>query len=134
MRVLTSVLVGGLLLVSAACSNRGGAPVPDSPPSPGPTRAEEKPAPTSLEQTRALLVGKWLRDGDPNRFREFHKDGTVHDGSTAAVFSGRYAVVKADGLDLELGNKRQVTIVKLTPDQLVLREPGGTEEKYQRAR
>jgi hypothetical protein len=77
------------------------------------------------------IVGKWQMSGAENQtVWEFLSNGSVNAGDVA----GRYKFGDQDRLKIETPFSTTVYQVKLSSDQLVLEQPGGSKLEFTRVR
>jgi hypothetical protein len=79
----------------------------------------------------STIVGKWRMSGAENQtVWEFLSNGSVHVGDVA----GRYKFGDQDRIKIETPFATTVYLVKLSSDQLVLQELGGSKLEFTRLR
>jgi hypothetical protein len=79
----------------------------------------------------STIVGKWRMSGAENQTAwEFLSNGSVHVGDVA----GRYKFGDQDRIKIETPFATTVYLVKLSSDQLVLQELGGSKLEFTRLR
>jgi hypothetical protein len=77
------------------------------------------------------IVGKWRMSGAENQtVWEFLSNGSVHVGDVA----GRYKFGNQDRIKIETPFATTVYLVKISSDQLVLQEPGGSKLEFTKVR
>jgi hypothetical protein len=77
------------------------------------------------------IVGKWRMSGAENQtVWEFLSNGSVHVGDVV----GRYKFGDRDRIKIETPFATTVYLVKLSSDQLVLQELGGSKLEFRRVR
>jgi len=77
------------------------------------------------------IVGKWRMSGAENQtVWEFSSNGSVHVGDVV----GRYKFGDRDRIKIETPFATTVYLVKLSSDQLVLQELGGSKLEFTRVR
>jgi hypothetical protein len=77
------------------------------------------------------IVGKWRMSGIENQtIWEFSSNGSVQVGD----IPGRYKFGDQDRIKIETPFSTAVYLVKISGDQLVLQEPGGSKLEFTRVR
>lgn len=77
------------------------------------------------------IVGKWRTAGDANlMIWEFSKDGSVLMGSTR----GKYTLGDRDRLKIQTPFGTSVYQMELSPDHMMLKDPGGLKLQFTRLR
>ena len=74
------------------------------------------------------IVGKWRMSGSDATVWEFKSNGAVLVGD----ISGRYKFGDQDRIKIETPFATTVYLVKISSDQLVLQEPGGSKLEFTR--
>jgi len=78
---------------------------------------------------KSSIVGKWRMSGIENQtIWEFSSNGSVQVGD----IPGRYKFGDQDRIKIETPFSTAVNLVKLSSDQLVLQEPGGSKLEFTR--